>query len=447
MKACIFLSLLTVLFFCSNGILARLGIKHNKVVTCYVASWAVYRNNDGKFGIPYIRPELCTHIIYAFAGLDSKTWTITSLDPNIDIDKDNYKRMTELREQYPGLNILLAIGGWNEGSKNYSILASSPTRRSIFVKSVVDFLEEYKFDGFDLDWEYPGSRGGSPEDKLYFALLVKQLKEAFKESNYLLTAALGSNKAIIDTAYDIPEISKYLDYIHVMAYDYHGSWDKKVLPNAPLRSGDGLSVMETLNYLLSKGAPANKTILGLPMYGRTYILASKLNSSQESPINRTTITNGFKGPYTDQEGFMGYNEICEELVSHKGNWTSGWDDTSDTPYVINDDHVIVYDNLRSLKAKIEYAMSLELAGVMIWSIDTDDFHGKCANLFKDSLNLTDMTYPLLRWINIVVSENSQVISDKDSVNMGKEYNDNSSSITKFSHNSILIILISLAYYI
>lgn len=54
---------------------------------------------------------------------------------------DNYKRMTELREQYPDLNILLAIGGWNEGSKNYSILASSPTRRSTFVKSVLDFLE------------------------------------------------------------------------------------------------------------------------------------------------------------------------------------------------------------------------------------------------------------------------------------------------------------------
>lgn len=34
-----------------------------------------------------------------------------------------------------------------------------------------------------------------------------------------------------------------------MAYDYHGSWDKKVLPNAPLRSGDGLSVVMHLEKL------------------------------------------------------------------------------------------------------------------------------------------------------------------------------------------------------
>lgn len=50
-------------------------------------------------------------------------------------------------------------------------------------------------------------------------------------------------------AYDIPEISKYLDYIHVMAYDYHGTWNRKVLANAPLKSEDGQSVVKHLNKI------------------------------------------------------------------------------------------------------------------------------------------------------------------------------------------------------
>jgi len=45
-------------------------------------------------------------------------------------------------------------------------------------------MEEHAFDGFDIDWEYPGApnRRGSPDDVDNFVLLMKAIREAFNRS-------------------------------------------------------------------------------------------------------------------------------------------------------------------------------------------------------------------------------------------------------------------------
>lgn len=52
-------------------------------------------------------------------------------------------------------------------------MAADPAQRTIFVSSVVDFLQRYGFHGLDFDWEYPAyvELGGRPEDKVitYFS--------------------------------------------------------------------------------------------------------------------------------------------------------------------------------------------------------------------------------------------------------------------------------------
>ena len=69
---------------------------------------------------------------------------------------------------------MLAIGGWNEGSKRFSPLVANPDRRQVFIKSALRFLRQYNFDGLDLDWEYPTQRqGGRPEDRLNYATLIQ----------------------------------------------------------------------------------------------------------------------------------------------------------------------------------------------------------------------------------------------------------------------------------
>ena len=134
----------------------------------------------------------------------------------------------------------LAIGGWNDSQGDkYSRLVNNPDARKKFIDHALRFIEKYNFDGLDLDWEYPkcwqvDCNKGPNTDKPAFAQWVKELKEAFKPKGYLLSAAVSPAKKVADAGYDVPTISKYLDWIAIMAYDYHGHWDKKTGHVAPM---------------------------------------------------------------------------------------------------------------------------------------------------------------------------------------------------------------------
>lgn len=134
-------------------------------VVCYYGSWAVYRPGDGKFPVESIDPHKCTHAVYGFVGINADG-TIRILDSWNEIDLGALRRFNELKNQNPNLKTLIAIGGWNEGSTVFSQVAASADLRQRFAQDALRFIREHGFDGFDLDWEYPGQRGGVPEDKV-----------------------------------------------------------------------------------------------------------------------------------------------------------------------------------------------------------------------------------------------------------------------------------------
>lgn len=290
------------------------------------------------------------------------------------------------------------------------------------------------------------------------------MREELKPYNLILSSAIGASKKVIDEAYNIRELSKYLDFLHIMCYDYGGSWDKKITANAPLHSEDDLNVEATIKNLIQLGASPSKIVMGVPFYGRTFVTNLEGNYEDES----TDV--GFQGPYTRENGFLGYNEICAILSNRTTKWTTSWDTATSQAIARYKDEtsgetqVVVYDSTRSIAKKMQFAMKNNLGGVMTWSIDTDDFLGDCDvehETFNDFGNTAGVmltfpkrvnsNYPLLRTINeaiiIALDEIDQENTIKESevdneIPHGEESGKGGSICSAVSSNVVVVGVLS-----
>jgi chitinase len=68
----------------------------------------------------------------------------------ISVLEGRYEEFNNLKKVNPSLRTLLAVGGWNMGSKLFSDMAINETNRQIFIRSAVLYLRRWNFDGLDL---------------------------------------------------------------------------------------------------------------------------------------------------------------------------------------------------------------------------------------------------------------------------------------------------------
>lgn len=144
-------------------------------VICYWGTWSHYRPGNGQFRYNHIDGNLCTHVLYAFLGISGQGG-VRFFDSWLDINLNNLQNSISIKRQYPDLKLIVSIGGWSESSSVFSNVARSAQLRETFATNVLGFLNTYGFDGVDIDWEYPGTRGGDRSiDKANFILFLEAL--------------------------------------------------------------------------------------------------------------------------------------------------------------------------------------------------------------------------------------------------------------------------------
>lgn len=298
--------------------------------------------------------KLYTHLCHAFITANEDGIIRTNRNvPSSDLIQQAHRA---------GVKVLLSLGGWG-WDKQFAAIMQNKEAEERYMLAVLQIVDQFDYDGIDLDWEYPDT----PEEIPGFERLAKRFRKdldalaATKKRPLLQTMAVAahpqtlqwlSNEVLVQT----------MDWINVMTYDMAGEWTDYAGHHAPMfassrQPGSPRSVELSIKYLLDRGFPAHRIALGLPLYGKGF--------SVSEPYASTKNKSGGRPPGGN------YHRLLQ-LQKDQG-WTRQWDDETKTPWLLAPDRsaVVGYDDAESIALKTEWAMNLGLRGVFFWEISAD----------------------------------------------------------------------------
>lgn len=342
MKKHLLTAILLGLIACTPKITEAPGTRHGdpaeKILVAYV--FRMEETPDASY---------LTHINYAFGHVND------SFD-GVRLDKpEDLHRLVGIKKKYPHVKILLSIGGW--GSGRFSEMSADATLRKAFAKDCRRVVDQFKLDGIDIDWEYPGEDSAgisaSPEDVDNYTLLMRDIRAAIGEDKLLTQATAGSGKF-----YDFKALDAYLDWTNVMSYDLgRAPYHNAPLYGSELLAPGSLSVADCIQAHLDAGVPAEKLTLGMPFYGR------------------------------GAEGFPRGVDLTKAHLLE--GYTYHWHGESQVPYLTDDSTGEVafgFDDEKSLRLKAQYALDKGLRGAMYWAYGGDNAAGDLRRTVYQTLN-------------------------------------------------------------
>jgi chitinase len=242
------------------------------------------------------------------------------------------------------------------------------------------------FDGIDIDWEYPGSCGDTcdfrPEDRENFPGLLAEFRHQLDQledevesatgvrPEYLLTIAAPAGASHYEPI-DLGSIHPHLDWINIMAYDFHGGWESSGPANhhaalfaSPCEPDTGDWGDKAIQAYLVAGVPGDKLLLGAPFYGRGWRGVSAVNDGLCQPARGVP-----RGTY--EKGIDDY-----KVLVAKG-WPSFYDEDTAAHWIFNGSDWWSYDDPISIAWKADYVNgagllnAAKLRGIMFWELSGD----------------------------------------------------------------------------
>jgi len=375
----------------------------DKVLAAYFPEWGIYGRDYQLDDVP---GEKITHLIYAFADLtaagemtlfdsyaavekrfsadesvsgEADQWYYPPDDPRSEQTVwGNFNQLAQLKEKYPHLRVSIAVGGWTL-STHFSSVTATAEGRTTFADSIVEFLTTYEmFDGVDFDWEYPGGGGlgsntVSPNDGANYAKLLAEVRTkidilgAQRGRSYEISVASPGGLDKIAN-FNLPGLTPSVDFFNLMSYDFHGTWESTTGHQAAF-TGDpaGYDIQTAVNAYLEAGVPAEKIVLGAPLYTRGWSgVADGGDGGYLEPAS-----GGAPGSF--ETGVYDYKDLLAQVQDPASGWQIYWDDNAQASYVYNaaEDLFSSFETPTSIALKAQWAEEMGLGGMMFWDLSND----------------------------------------------------------------------------
>jgi spore germination protein len=233
------------------------------------------------------------------------------------------------------------ISRWDD----FHVTIETPEKRDAIVAELVKLVDEKNYDGIHIDFEAVNA-----SDRDLITDFMKRLSNQLWARDKLVTQAVIARTSDTSTtwggAYDYAELAKYNDFIVIMAYDFHSVGSTTPGPVAPVDW-----VERVTKYSVTR-IPKQKILLGMPFYGYNW--------------------NVDKGPPAQS---MRFDQTMALSSMPDAQW--GYDQTAQTPWVRytdtnGDKHEVWFENVDSLRAKINVMFDYDLGGMATWRLGHED---------------------------------------------------------------------------
>ncbi|KAL5774882.1 hypothetical protein ACOSP7_012439 [Xanthoceras sorbifolium] len=245
-------------------------------------------------------------------------------------------------------------------------MVSNSSYRKSFIDSSIRSARLYGFQGLDLCWV----SANTSADMSNMGVLFEEWRVAIdlearnsSQSRLILTAAVQYSPSLDSASFPIDSIQKYLNWIHVMAYDFYmPTWENFTGAQAALYDPSSTTSADYgVGAWINGGLSASKIILSLPFYGYAWTLVNPADNGIGAPAT---------GPAITDDGDMSYKEIKGYIGRY------GAKVTYNATYLVNYCSIgtswIGFDDVEVVRIKVSYAKKRNLLGYFVWQVPYDD---------------------------------------------------------------------------